>query len=253
MKKFISFCAAMLLGLGSMLAQENYKAVKGYVVDKNGNPIPGAEVKDSKGESTITDHDGSFMLNVPLKTKKIVASYDGMATQSRRIKPDQNTIFTLRQERNNPAFLTGIIGYSYSSHLHRGNGKFIPFVSIMGGRLGNWGFYGKLAGSPYEGSVSATVGALKNVYERKFFVFFGAGYGRCYTETSNSDIYGNADYADLNGFALDLGVLIKPRRHFNITIGYNLIYGFSDKTEELSMDSGDNMINGLQIGFGYVF
>ncbi|MBD5239182.1 MAG: hypothetical protein HDS64_05335 [Bacteroidales bacterium] len=238
MKKFITICAAMLLGLGSMLAQENYKAVKGYVVDKNGNPIPGAEVKDSKGESTITDHDGSFMLNVPLKTKKIVASYDGMATQSRRIKADKDLVFTLQKGRTNPVFLNAIIGGGYNPRTSNPQAH----VGVMFGRLSNWGYYIKANVEPFVAyDFSTTIGVIKNLSSQKIFLYAGLGYGmNSRVEYMFEDHRGWNEYHLKSAAACDLGFIFKTSRHFNVSVGYNLIVN-------------STAVNSAQLGFGYVF
>lgn len=60
------FCMLMLLSVTSVYAQE--KSISGTVKDESGEAIIGANVKLAGGTSgTITDMDGNFKLNVPIK------------------------------------------------------------------------------------------------------------------------------------------------------------------------------------------
>ncbi|MBD5373785.1 MAG: hypothetical protein HDR75_10680 [Bacteroides sp.] len=259
MKKIISICAAMLLGLGSMLAQENFKAVKGYVVDKNGNPIPGAEVMaPGGGESAITDSDGSFHMNVHPLLKKLSATYDGMATKTLKIKPDKDLVFKLKKERVRPAFLNVVLGYSCNMHSryydydsHPGS---MPSFGLMAGMLGKWGFYGK-ATCDYYIDFSVTFGAIKSIYKRKAFIYAGAGYGmanRKFELYFDYDDGWNYDWEYRPGIAGDFGFIFKIGRHFNISVGYNIIRTFPFEYHDDHI-IGSNYVHGAQLGLGYVF
>ena len=225
----------MLLGLGSMLAQENFKAVKGYVIDKNGNPIPGAEVMaPGGGESAITDSDGSFHMNVHPLLKKLSATYDGMTTKTLKIKPDKDLVFRLKKERVRPAFLNVVHAFTCNMVEQ----EFAPAWGLMAGMLGKWGFYGKAVCDWY-GDFSVTFGAIKSIYKRNAYIYVGTGYGRAW------------NYEQRSGIAGDLGFIFKTGRHFNITIGYNIIrtFPFKDHGEHFS----SNYVHGVQLGLGYVF
>ncbi|MBD5373784.1 MAG: carboxypeptidase-like regulatory domain-containing protein [Bacteroides sp.] len=277
MKKFISICAAMLLGLGSMLAQENFKAVKGYVIDKNGNPIPGAEVMaPGGGESAITDSDGSFHMNVHPLLKKLSATYDGMTTKTLKIKPDKDLVFRLKKERVRPAFLNVVHAFSYNMHGYYDNSA--PAWGIMAGMLGKWGFYGKGV-SDWEGNFSVTFGVIKSIYKRTTYIYAGAGYGMAdresyyeyynprynshYNSTTGQYEYTGGwdhdwEYDYRPGIASDFGFIFKTGRHFNITIGYNIIRtfpfkGYNAATDRNDRTYGSNYVHGAQLGLGYVF
>ena len=250
MKKFISICAAMLLGLGSILAQENFKAVKGYVIDKNGNPIPGAEVMaPGGGESAITDSDGSFHMNVHPLLKKLSATYDGMTTKTLKIKPDKDLVFRLKKERVRPAFLNVVLGFScnmngdYDYNHYENVPVPMPSFGLMAGMLGKWGFYGKGV-SDELGNFNVTFGVIKSIYKRTTYIYAGAGYGMAWIDAWNDDYY-------RPGIAGDFGFIFKTGRHFNITIGYNIIrtFPFKDHGEHFS----SNYVHGVQLGLGYVF
>lgn len=61
-------------------ASENYKIVRGYVLDKEGTPLPGAYVYDEKKNATVSDENGYFELSLLEDTKFLNADYVGFAT-----------------------------------------------------------------------------------------------------------------------------------------------------------------------------
>lgn len=71
--------------------------IKGKVIDNNGNGLPGASVfvKGTK-IATLTDFDGSFSIEVPSGSTKLVVSYVGMKTKEVDVTADFMTI-TLSQ------------------------------------------------------------------------------------------------------------------------------------------------------------
>lgn len=79
--KYYAWLLFMLLMFPVGLTAQNI-AVKGAVVDSQGEPIIGASVveKGNKSNGTITDLDGRFSISAG-KGKKIVISYIGMETQ----------------------------------------------------------------------------------------------------------------------------------------------------------------------------
>lgn len=51
----------------------------GTILDKNGNPLPGAKIEAKKlNLNTITDADGSFSMEVPRSLNKVKISYPGL-------------------------------------------------------------------------------------------------------------------------------------------------------------------------------
>ncbi|GAE85049.1 TonB-dependent receptor [Bacteroides reticulotermitis JCM 10512] len=91
--------------VGNMAAQQptgqqgKARTVSGLIVDKNGDPIIGANVKivDAKG-GTISDVDGRFSLSVP-EGHKLSFSYIGCVTQV--ISPKKNELkITLQEDVN---------------------------------------------------------------------------------------------------------------------------------------------------------
>ena len=87
MKKFI-LSAAMLLATVSLAAQENTKVVKGRVLDAaTGQPLAGVIVAayGNQRQTTMTDEDGRYELNVPEFTRSVIMRIDGYALQQRAI------------------------------------------------------------------------------------------------------------------------------------------------------------------------
>lgn len=75
------------------------KVIKGNVVDKNGEPIIGANIR-VKGTTvgTITDVDGNFTLNVEGGASFIEVSYIGYKTQSVSLKNKKNLSIVLSED-----------------------------------------------------------------------------------------------------------------------------------------------------------
>ncbi|MDE7410906.1 MAG: carboxypeptidase-like regulatory domain-containing protein [Paramuribaculum sp.] len=248
MKRIIYFVLFAIIAVGSVEAQSVYRNVKGYVVDKNGSPLPGAEVNAAGGgESVITDADGSFNMNVHPLLKKLTASYSGL--KSKTLKPDFNSdmIFTLNPQNQHPFFINVNIGFW--GFVDNG-----PFVGFMGGQLGKWGYYAKwgfevgYASTPMIG----TVGVIKSIHKLSSFLFLGIGYGNIHGMEKYSGYYYNEyydreeyyEYSHLetkSGMAVDLGYILRPSEHFNLSFGYTLTTDFTDS----------NHI--IQVGAGYVF
>lgn len=264
MKKVVSLFATLILSFGSILAQTNYRSVKGYVIDKNGNPIPGAEVTTlGGGESVITDSDGSFSLSVHPLLEKLTASYDGMTTKTLKILPERDLVFRLKKQRNNPAFLNANVGYIRNmqyGYYDPTNGE---SWGIMAGMLSKWGFYGKATCDCY-GELSITAGVIKSVYRRNIFIYAGTGFGTAKREYNQSFYMNRYDWScsDIEkrpGIAGDLGFIFKIGRHFNLTIGANIIRTFPFHGKAYYIDYykklpvGSNYVFGAQVGFGYVF
>lgn len=72
-------------------------AVKGTVVDSNGDPLIGASVviKGNTSIGTITDFDGNFSLHVPSESSVLVVSYVGMNTEEKKVGKNRTFNVTL--------------------------------------------------------------------------------------------------------------------------------------------------------------
>lgn len=60
--------------------------IKGAVVDKNENPLPGAKVMTINGsQETKVNTDGTFSLEVPIWTESLIARYSGMSDKKLKV------------------------------------------------------------------------------------------------------------------------------------------------------------------------
>ena len=91
----LSALSLMLLVCASAWAQGI--AVKGTVVDSNGEPLIGASVviKGNTSVGTVTDFDGNFALSVPSESSTIVVSYVGMNTKEQKVGKQRTFNVTL--------------------------------------------------------------------------------------------------------------------------------------------------------------
>lgn len=65
---------------GCMALWASDRIVKGYVLDKEGVPLPGAYVYDANKRTAVTGEDGYFELTVPEEVKELRADYVGFLT-----------------------------------------------------------------------------------------------------------------------------------------------------------------------------
>lgn len=65
---------------GCMALWASDRIVKGYVLDKEGVPLPGAYVYDANKRTAVTGEDGYFELTVPEEVKELKADYVGFLT-----------------------------------------------------------------------------------------------------------------------------------------------------------------------------
>lgn len=211
------------------------RIVHGFVIDKNGNPIPGAEVMSTGGgESTVTDADGSFSLQVSRFIKTLTATYTGMQSRKLKVKPDQQElVFEMKPHNLRPWFLNiyGSVGIEPNERQSFGES------GLMFGRLGKWGYYAK-AGADFYGGADITIGAINRLGKTSSYIYWGAGYGM--VDYADSYYYWD-EYDIFPGMAVDLGFIFKTARHFNFTVGYTLKTDFEDSN------------HCIQVGLGYVF
>ncbi len=227
MKKLIALVAAALVGVVSLTAQDNYKTVKGYVLDTNGNPIAGAEVMPTGGgSSAITDADGSFTMSVHPYLKTLTASYAGMGSKKLKVNYDKDMVFNLKNAWKTRAFvsLIGNVGYNGCMYELYGGG------GVMAGALGKWGGYAKFTYTN-EKDITATAGLVKG-FTQNIYGYLGVGYSSIFD-------YGDDNYPGLGG---DLGVIIKPSKHIAFSVGLSMATYF-----ECTYRAG------ADIGFTYVF
>lgn len=244
--------ACVLLSIGTASAQ-NTKTYTGFVVDKNGNPVVGAEVMaPGGGASTITDSDGSFKIEVPVLLKKLTASYTGMSDKTLKLGESSKLVFKMRNLKKMTGFISvvGNIGINNNKEVddnsYNDNYYSASFGGgIMGGQmgqLGNWGWYVKgmvYTDSDLYGTGSLTGGVIRKL-SKKSHIYLGVG-----------GAY--SDYTGTPGFSIDLGTMFNVSDRINIIAGLNYINCVNRADyDEYGFKEISNHIN-LNIGVGYTF
>lgn len=111
------------------------RVVKGAVVDKNENPLPGATVSTTNGSQVATvNTDGTFSLEVPIWTESLIAKYSGMSDKKLKLSAG-DMIFRMNPKLKGNWFVSGHVSFP---HIDEGIAG-----GLMVGYLGKWGGYGK--------------------------------------------------------------------------------------------------------------
>ena len=244
MKKFLFFF--FFTGTMTISMAQTTKEVHGAVIDKNGNPLSGAKVEATGGaESTITDADGTFTLEVSRWLKSVTATYPGMATKKMSLKNGNEILFNMR-ENNRHWFINAVYqrDWGYSNNA----------IGVMGGLLNNWGWYIKVLSdtehhcrtSKYRDKrradiPSISIGTTKRIAQ-SIHLYFGLGYTQCYDDNYYYGIYIE------DGLIADLG-LFYNYKHFNINLGVSHRRQFDNFFDSGISEDG----NGLHLGIGYSF
>lgn len=207
---------------------QNTRVIKGAVVDKNGNPLPGAVVEATNGaESTVVDADGTFSLEVPIWLKSITAKYAGMRDKK------------LSTNRNDHVFYMSKKGYwfanlSYGACIDE-DGCYYSRIGVMAGYYASWGAYARIMPSTVSGIPSVSVGVMKNIKNRVIpYLGLGLTEGLYYQQKyTNSwyDSYTHSWYTysyggywrdgDITG-QVDIGALVNVSSKFHINVGYSI-------------------------------
>lgn len=221
----ILLAMAMMCSI-AMAQSETTRTIHGAVVDKNGNPLPGAVVSATDGaETTLVNADGTFELEIPMWLKSVTASYAGYANKKMKPRFDQDMIFRLKKDKNRLGFINvfgGPVFYDYGE-------KVGPLLGLMGGTLSNWGFYvkaGVLAGASDGIGGIGTAGVTKRIC-KNVYAYLGIGYSSVLYDGYDS-YYGYDTDEVYSGMAFDLGVIFKLSRHFDLTVGYTQTTDFTD-------------------------
>ncbi len=251
MKKIIAMLICAVLSIGIATAQ-NSKTYTGFVVDKNGNPVVGAEVMaPGGGVSAITDSDGSFTIEVPFMLKKLTASYAGMNEKSLKLGKSSNLVFKMKALKKRVGFISfvgniGVIsdrktGRDYEDVFYESSSTEISGgAGVMGGQIGQlsiWGWYVKGMGfggvNYFSGGGSFTAGAIIKLGSNAHLYFGG---GVAFLESAI-------------GYSFDLGTIFTVGSHVNIISGLNYTNGIvNHSSHEHTYD-----IANLNIGVGYTF
>ena len=244
MKHFILTLALICLGSMSALAQST-RVVKGAVVDKNGNPLPGAVVEATGGaESAVVDADGTYAIEVPIWLKSITAKYAGMRTKKMKLNTPGDIVFRMKTQRKGNWFVSVVGAVDFcaeeAEHGHDEDLRSIGRLGLMGGYIGNWGGYVKVTpswggGSEVCGIPSVTAGVIKKIVG-PVYAYAGLGYapvagleedGYGYWSDYNKQyIYHYYYYSDYeSGMMVDVGLMFKIKKII-ANIGYSYSTSF---------------------------
>lgn len=227
MKKLMIFFAMAMICTLAMAQSETTRTIHGAVVDKNGNPLPGAVVSATNGaETALVNADGTFELEIPVWLKSVTASYAGY--NSKKMKPEfnQDMIFRLSKKQPKYGFINAFGGFSFFEE------NSCPTYGLMGGLLANVGFYAKAGVTIYDDVVSGMIigGATKRIY-KNIYAYLGVGYcGVLYEDYVYGGASGLEDYNTVDqvpGIAFDGGFIFGIGRHFNVSVGYTHALDFS--------------------------
>lgn len=253
MKKF--FLMFLIIGTSVSSFAQATKEYKGAVIDKNGNPLPGAKVEATGGaESTVTDADGTFTLEASQWLKSITVTYPGMAKKQKKIKGYSSNLVVEMGSRQSSQWFANVVGAYYMKEYE------CAAFGVMGGKKGYWGWYGKLmvdAGHPesnYPGAdnpgIGFTVsgGVIKSL-SKNAYVYLGAGFNKGYMEEGgySTSVYGYyGEYEERYGAIVDLGFMYSIGK-ININAGVSIRDCFGDDLFD------DGFAPGFQFGIGYSF
>ena len=219
----------LVVACSSIIAvAQNTRVIKGAVVDKNGNPLPGAVVEATNGaESTVVDADGTFTLEVPIWLKSITAKYAGM--RDKKLSTNRNDhVFYMSKKTQGHWFANFSYGACFDDY------GFYSRFGVMGGYYASWGAYARIMPSTRDGKPSFTVGVMKNIKNKVIpYLGFGLTEGYYYWYDDWYDDWSD----DLTG-QVDIGALVNVSSKFHINVGYSISF-------ELNHE--------LIVGVGYTF
>ena len=236
---------ALALASTAAMAQST-RIIKGAVVDKNGNPLPGATVEATNGaESTTVDADGTFSLEVSRWLNTATARYAGMRKKTLKVQ-DGDMVFRLSPKIEGQWFVNVVAGVvtldrTFDEYDMLPNTTYS--LGLMGGFLGkNWGGYTKLLWILNSSDVSepavptVTIGATKRVFSF-MHAYAGAGYGKL----NGVDEEYNRDVSNSDAMAFDLGAIFRVKKHISANVGISWVTDFDQANYYFSA------------GVGYVF
>lgn len=213
----ILLAMAMMCSI-AMAQSETTRTIHGAVVDKNGNPLPGAVVSATEGaETALVNADGTFDLEIPIWLKSVTASYAGYKNKKMKPRFDRDMIFRMKKDNKRYGFLNAFGGVALY------DAKSAPAMGLMGGMLANVGFYAKAGltiGDEANGGLIVG-GVTKRIY-KNIYAYLGVGYGSVLFECEYYSSYNGYWYEDgfYDGMAFDGGLILGIGRHFNVSVGY---------------------------------
>lgn len=240
------FITILMTGI-TVMSFGQTKVIKGAVIDMNGNPLPGAKIEATGGaENTVTDVDGTFSIEVSQWLKSLSVTYPGMNKQKKKIKQDNRDMIFTMKEASKFWFIIAVGNYECTNS--------IPGASVMFGRLGKWGWYGKALmdfygaedreGERLTAMPSFSAGVIKRI-TKPFYVYFGAGWTGATYDVDEVDYY-NFDMCRDDGIIIDFGFLYRAKK-----VNFNL--GCSIRNHDVVFDGDWGLSRSIQLGVGYTF
>ena len=235
MKKF--FISLLLAGVSLTSLAQTTREVTGAVIDKNGNPLPGAKIEATGGaESTVTDADGTFHIEVSRWLKSLTATYPGMSKKKMKLGYQNEMLFEMKPAGK----LQWFVNIQGQYDIEYANGG----VGVLFGQLGKWGWYARILqdvvaydGHAGVGAPAVSVGLIKRIIPN-LFGYTGLGYGTGYERHYYSYNY---HYSTEPAANVDLG-LIACFKHICLNLGLSLRAG---PEPEIGF--------GINLGVGYAF
>lgn len=192
---------------------QNTRVIKGAVVDKNGNPLPGAVVEATNGaESTVVDADGTFSLEVPIWLKSITAKYAGM--RDKKLSTNRNDHVFYMSKKSQGHWFANL---SYGACLDE-DANYYSRIGVMAGYYASWGAYARIMPSTETGIPSFTIGVMKNINNR-VIPYLGLGL------TEGLYYYYGWYWSGWEGYLtgqVDIGALVNVSSKFHINVGYSI-------------------------------
>lgn len=248
MKKLFFVIAVAAMSLAA--SAQTTRTIKGAVIDKNGNPLPGATVEAAGGsEVTTVDADGTFTMEVPIWLKKATARYAGMRNNTMKVQAT-DMIFTMKNGQKKQLYLIANYGHSFRDYSSSNTG------GLMFGALNKWGWYvkanaGSMSGteyyhgyySDYEDDVdgieaNVTAGVSKRII-KPLHAYVGFGFGNIHYEFSN---YSGHHIDSGFGFLPEIGLIGHFFNHVVVNFSYS---------PNVTIDA--NLYHSIQVGVGYAF
>lgn len=230
-KKILSFLCVMAMGSAYLVAQDS---VTGTVVDRKGNPVPGAKVElQGSGESVITELDGTFRIEtssfLDLKSQ-VQVTYVGMQPKCQRVTTDMVVKLSKTTWWNaKPEKMSWLVSAQVA--FPESGAKNPSFGAMLGG-VKEWGWYVKgifssSQSTDMESSIEEltywTTGIEKRSYSAftagvirrlncPIYAYLGVGYAsrKVAWELSDNTYAEIADYTK-SGAVIDLGLMLKVR------------------------------------------
>ena len=256
----------LMVGVTVGAMAQTTREVKGTVIDKNGNPLPGAKVEATGGaENTVTDADGTFSIEVPRYLKRMTATYPGMKRKTLNSGANNDLLFEMRRKHTgqNKFFVSAMMAHGFdfmSEHKYSVEGG-VMFGQFIGN---NWGWFCKGMVGTYPGGYggnlvgSATIGGLRRIIKSMYgYIGFGFGSGvECH-------FYRYYDYDDGHrhecnpGVAIDWGLIFRIKPHINVITGLSAQGGpendYFDSSSYYYYRNKTSWRLSLQLGVGYTF